>query len=90
MANLRMSSSFTSGQTFVVVMNVGEWQWLVVGLVVQRRIDVDVGQTVETFGGVEIELIAADGVVQSEEAFDFLQFRPRIANELICICLGET
>lgn len=42
-------------------------------------------QTVETFGGVEIKLITTNRVIQAEKVFDFLQFRPRVPNQLICL-----
>lgn len=80
---LRVPPPFAARQTFVVVVVVVNGrrrrrQTLVVVVVV---VDGGVGQTVESLGSVEIELIPTDQVIQSEESFHFLQFRPRVSYE---------
>ncbi len=81
---LRVPPPFAARQAFVVVVvvvNGRRRQTLVVVVVVVVVVDGGVGQTVESLGSVEIELIPPDQVVQSEESFHFLQFRPRVSYE---------
>jgi len=46
---------------------------------------VGLAQTVEAFGGVEIELIGADQRLQFEEALDAFDLRPRILDEPVAV-----
>lgn len=43
-------------------------------------------ETVEALCGVEVELISPDEMFQSEKALDFVQFRPRILDQFVCVC----
>lgn len=75
-----MSSSFATGEAFVVMVLNGLLLLLLNGLVravvvvrvTVRRWRHDVRQTVKSFCGVEVELVTPDEVLQSEEALHFL------------------
>lgn len=81
---LRVPSPFASRQAFVVVVvvngrNLGSQTLVVVAAAIR------VGQTIESLGCVEVELIPSDQMIQPEESLHFLQFRPRISDESLCV-----